>query len=404
MATALGVDFLLEGTAQIAGSVVRVTVRLLDGGLDEIVWEDEWQTEYRPEEAIRIQREVAQAVGTWLRIEITPAEEAQFAEVPTDNPDAYRAFQMGRLYLRQLSEENFRRAIQSFSRALELDSLFAPAYAGLGEAYAWLGMANIDPPGEIWPQAREATSRALVLDESLPTAHMVLALEEMLYQHNWQGAEAGFRRALELDPDRADIRLLFSWLLAVVHQNEEALAQSRLAEALDPHSPWVDLMRCWTFQMVGQPDEALEIALGLIGSEPPIPQGNPLLAQTYIEQGRFEAALGPLEDFMIFQGEDINDELAWAAMLTGLLGRDEEARTYSERLAALAEGGRWVSPVTRAWVAIGLGDIEEAIDWLEEGRQGRDFWVPFVVSLEYVTPGVADDPRFLDLRRSMGLE
>jgi TolB-like protein/Tfp pilus assembly protein PilF len=404
MATALGVDFLLEGAAQIVGSVVRVTVRLLDGRSDEIVWEGEWQTEYQPEEAIRIQGEVAHAVATWLRIEITPVEEAQIAEVPTDNRDAFRAFQMGRTYLRQLAEENFRRAIQSFSRALELDSSFAPAYAGLGEAYAWLGMANIDPPSEIWPQAREATGRALALDESLPTAHMVLALEEMLYQHDWQGAEGGFRRALELDPDRADVRLLFSWLLAVLHRNEEALAQARLAQALEPHSPWVDMMRCWTFQMVGQLEEALAIAQGLIDLQPPVPQGNLLLAQTYIEQGSFEAALGPLQDFMIFQGEDINDELAWAAMVSGLLGRDEEARTYSERFEALGEGGRWVSPVQKAWIAIGLGDIEGAIDWLEEGRQGKDFWIPFVVSFQYYSPGVRGHPRFQNLQRAMGLD
>jgi hypothetical protein len=107
---------------------------------------------------------------------------------------------------------------------------------------------------------------------------------------------------------------------------------------------------------------------------------------------------------MISMGEDIADEVAWLSMTHGLLGREETARQYADQLEGLSSMGRLVSPVNRAWVSIGIGDIDRAIQLFEEGLQQRNPYMFFVSKMRFMAPGIGDDPRFQAIRQRMGLE
>lgn len=378
---------------------------MISGATGDHLWSESFQRRWSVEDVIAVQADIAREVTGRLKAMIAPDEQARIAAAPTENTEAYDAFLWGRHHLRQgVGERAFRTAIQFFDRALALDSSFAAAYSGLGEAYAWLAIGNIDAPADTWPYAREATDRALELDESLTAAHTVRALERAFYQHDWQGAETEFRRSLEINPDQADTRLYYSWLLAVLQRNGDALTRIAEAKRLDPRSPWVDMMRAWTLMFLKRFDEAHRIADGMNQAEPPDPVGLLLEAQTLIEEGRFEDALAPLRAWTIVQGDDIADETALMAMLNGLLGRQEEARRYADELEVISAQGRWVSPMPQAWASIGLGDADRTFQLLEEGRQQRDMWIPLVAGVQFLTPGIGDDPRFKSLRQRMGLE
>jgi serine/threonine-protein kinase len=407
VAQELGVGYLGECSVLKDGerNQVRLTFQLIDGNTGTQLWADNYDEDLTARSVFDIHSDVAEKVAREVGAALTPEEKNRLQDAPTENTEAYEAFNLGRFYLRQgVVEEDFRRAIQFMETALEADPMYAPAHAGIGEAHADLVMGNNAAPGDAWPVAKEAAERALEIDERLTVAHLVLALERMFYQYDWEGAEKAFLRSLEINPDQAETRLYYSWLLATLQRFDEGLAQVREARRLEPNSPWVDLHSCWAFMMLDQLDESQALAERMLESDTPYPWANLCLAHTLLEKREYARALPPLHAAAIAMGEDIADEVAWLSMTYGLLGREEEARQYADRLEQLADEGRLVSVVNRAWVSIGRGDVDRAVELYEEGFDRRDSYLFFAATMEFLTRGIRDHPRFQALRRMMGLE
>jgi len=180
---------------------------------------------------------------------------------------------------------------------------------------------------------------------------------------------------------------------------DEALSQIERALELDPHSLLVKYVSAWGLYYAGQKNEAIGLAKNEIDSDPD--QANPLwywcLANFYAGQGLYEQALTPLKTQMDLMGDDINDELGFLGYLYGRLGRKDEALRQLEALDELAAKVRYVSPVNRSCVYIGLDEKDQAIAWLEKGYERRaGFWMLFL-KVHFVFDPLRDDPRFRDL-------
>ena len=191
------------GAGSSSGSVlrsaqrVRVSARLIEAASGQNLWAESYDRDLR--DILALQTEVAREIARRVRVQLTPTEDVQLASAPQVDPRAHDAYLRGRYSLNDYTEQGFTRACAYFEQALQIDSTYAPAYAGLADAYYGLSSIYV-PPTEAMPRSRAAARKALALDESLAEAHVSLAVVNLVYDWDWAAAETALQRALDLNP------------------------------------------------------------------------------------------------------------------------------------------------------------------------------------------------------------
>ncbi len=200
IASELNVDAVVEGSVLRAGNRVRITTQLIRADSDEHLWSESYERGL--EDVLALQSEVARAIAGEIELKLVSAH-GLGGERPVD-PAAFEAYLKGRHHWNRRTGADLRKSIEYFETAIALDSDWALAHSGLAQAYVLL--ATFDPsarPRDSMPRARAAAERALELDDELAPAHTALAGVREFYDWDWEGAEAEFQRALELDPSYA---------------------------------------------------------------------------------------------------------------------------------------------------------------------------------------------------------
>lgn len=292
-----GIDYLLEGSARIAGGVVRIAVQLIDGTTDGHVWSDTFDGPYSVEESIAVQSEIAREIANALQVEVTPDEVDRISGLPTEDLEAYQLYLLGlqRFYAR--SSENLREAIQFFEAALQKDSAFAEAWAGL--AITWNVVPWYDPidSREAFARGREAAQRALELNENLAEVHTALGGQALFDEWNWEKAVAHFSRALELNPNHAQA---YHWI-STAHRTLGLL--DRAIEELEEgirHNPLGNNFQYALANYLydaGRIEEALVAYRKAATLEPPVPWGLLMMTVFLVQQDMTEEALRIIEDW-----------------------------------------------------------------------------------------------------------
>ena len=167
-----------------------------------------------------------------LRARKTP----QLTKHYTENPEAYQLYLQGLYYWNKWTERGFTKAIDYFKQAVEKDPNYALAYAGLADAYNFLGDSGYVASKEVRQDAKSAAMHALKIDDTLPEAHIALALVREAYDWDWPGAETEFKRAIQLDPNSATAHQWYGDFLIRLGRLEEAKAELKKAKDLDPLS------------------------------------------------------------------------------------------------------------------------------------------------------------------------
>ena len=141
IARVLNVDGLVEGSVSRIGDRVRITAQLIDAPADRHLWAKSYERTSR--DVLALQDELAAAIANEINVRLTPQEKAHFTSARPVNPAAYDAYLEGRYLLNDPSEQNLKKALAEFARAIQLDPRFAPAFAGLAFVYAWEGWGGI---------------------------------------------------------------------------------------------------------------------------------------------------------------------------------------------------------------------------------------------------------------------
>jgi TolB-like protein/class 3 adenylate cyclase/Flp pilus assembly protein TadD len=237
IATALGTDYLLEGSARVVSGSVRVTVQLVDGRTDQHLWTEDFDRAFSVEDVIAIQSEVAQAVAARLSAIITPDEAARISTLPTEDPEAFVLYHRARHRWNRRTEEDVRAAMGFYQEAIDRDPRFAAAYAGLADAFLVLANWGWEDHREAYPAAIAAAETALELDPLITGAYATLGGLHLWYTRDWARSEASFNRAIDLDPENAYAHYWYSALLSALGRHEEAIEEAGTAAELDPLSP-----------------------------------------------------------------------------------------------------------------------------------------------------------------------
>ena len=193
----LQVTTVLEGSVRKAGKRLRITAELVNAKDGYQLWSERYDREL--EDIFDIQDEIARTIADRLELTLTGGKQAPLVTRATDNIKAYEAYLKGRglLYKRGRFIVD---ALTCFEQAVALDPDYALAWAGLADGRSTLGYFGQVAPHETMPQAKEAATRAVQLDDSLAETHCALALATLMHDFDVPTARQEFLRAIELNP------------------------------------------------------------------------------------------------------------------------------------------------------------------------------------------------------------
>jgi serine/threonine protein kinase/tetratricopeptide (TPR) repeat protein len=398
IAAALGAATVLDGSVRRAGNRVRIVASLVDAETEHPLWAETYDRDLG--DIFAIQTDVALQIAGALRAELSPAEQARMRRRPTHDLEAYRLYLQGQHCFKRYTEDGFRQGIRYFEQAAAVDPEFALAYVGLAQIHAEQSNEGflLLKPEEALARAREAVGRALALDDGLGDAHGIVALLRFTGDFDWTGAEAEFQRALELSPGSADVYGYYGWMCSALERYEDALRLTARARELDPLSHRTDLAT--TLLRAGRCQEALEIGARVVECEPGFSRGHAVTGWAFLKLGRPAAGLAALERAVALSSGStlFLGQLGQAYAVTG---DSERARGVLRRLHELAGHG-YVSPYPFAYVHTGLGEPDEAIDWLERAFAQRAGAI-YGVKGSFLFTSLRSHPRFVALLRKMNL-
>ncbi len=391
IARELNVDALVEGTVLRSGNRVRVTVNLLHARTDRHLWAETYERDLR--DVISLQDEVAQAVAREIKVALSPAEATRLATVRTVKPEAYEFYLKGRYHYYKWTPQDFRKAIEYFQKAIEIDADWAPAYAGLATSYGWLWIEGGVPAQEALPQFNAALKTALAIDDTDPEVRYALAASAFYYRWDWEEADREFQRALAFDPNLVEARFEYAWFLSAMGRHSEALTQAQRAVDRDPLSVSANLALGSIYSEARQDDEAIAQLRRTAELEPSDFRAYVFLTSVYEEKRMYEEAIRELQRAMTSQGtpQEKGASLERTYRQSGTKGYWEWR---------LSEARRSNAPYEIAVFYARLGNTREAIAWLEKSYQQHDWHMVQLKMLRAWDP-LRSDPRFQDLMRRM---
>ncbi len=399
IARELNVDAVVEGSVQRAGDRVRITAQLIHAPTDKHLWAQSYERDLR--DVLALQGEVAQEIAREIKIAVTPAEATRLAKARRANPEAHEAYLKGRYYWNKKSEQGLNKGIEFFQQAIDLDPAYAPAYAGLADAYNTLANRGYISPKDGWPKARAAARRALALDDSLGEAHASLAFGAFYYDWDWAGAETECRRAVELNPNYATVHHWYSHYLIAMGREAESLAESQRALELDPLDLSIVIHLGWHYYMVRRYDPTLRQLQAALEMDPNFPLAHIHLGFYYEQTGKFDQAIAAFQK-AINLAPGSTEPLAGLGHAYAVAGRRADARKVLEQLQEFSKQ-RYVSAFDIAVIYAGLGDKEQAFAWLDKAYEehASGFSGLVYLAVEPRLDPLRADPRFQALLRRM---
>jgi tetratricopeptide (TPR) repeat protein len=261
----LRADAVLEGSVQKVKDRLRITVRLFRVKDETPLWSGGFDESAN--DLLQVEDSISDRVVKALRLNLASRDREALIRHQTSNPEAYESYMKGRYFWNQRSKEGLIKATEYFEKAISEDPNYDRAYAGLADCYALQANAGNFARDEGYLKAKRAARKALELDDHLAEAHASLGFILRNYDWDWQGCEAEFQRAIELNPNYATAHQWYGQTLARMGNLDEALREEKLAQELDPLSPviYVELGGVYFYrrqfdQAVEQYQRALEIA------------------------------------------------------------------------------------------------------------------------------------------------
>ena len=393
----LGVDYLLESSLQAEKGRLRVTSKLIRACDQVLLWSAVYDR--KPDSMLEVQRELSTAIAEQVRFRLSPDRLNGLARRQTQNADAYDAYLRGRYFENRRTAESNVRALQQYERAIALDPNYALAWSGLAFTYSASAMNSDARPFEVLRRARDAAVQAVRANPNLAEAQFVVGYVNWIFDWDWEAAEAGFRRAMSLDPSNAATHRMLGHALSQTGRHSEAEAEMRRCRELDPLEPMSHALSSQVAFQAREYSAAVDHArrTTLIDSELWI--GYMELGQAYQQMGKADLAMEALTDAGRLSGGN-SKTISLRGYLLAQMGRANEAREVLRRLEILS-CQRYVPPYAMALVHAGLGDPEAVFEWLDKALAARDVHVIFL-PVDPKWDAYRADPRFEGLLSRCG--
>ena len=238
----LGVRYVVEGSVRRADEQVRINVQLIEAATGHHLWAERYDGKMT--DIFALQDQINQKIISSLKVKLTAAEKSRIAHTETNNLKAYDAFLRGWEHYKQMTPEDFSKASSYYKKAINLDPIYARAYAALALLY----LRAVDIGWDRWVadasscqninQVRLDAKRYLKMAMKDPTAlaHQAAALT-LIYNRLFSEAVTAAENARTLDPNDAYNYFIMAKILNYAGQSEKAIDFAKRAMRLDPHYP-----------------------------------------------------------------------------------------------------------------------------------------------------------------------
>jgi len=352
--------YLVDGTAQSLDRQIVLTVHLVDGNDQAILWSGKFT---RPLSQLpQVQAEIAEAIAREIQMKLEPEKSAGPNVKDSSDPLAHEAFLHGRFELEQKNVPAFKRALERFNAAVELDPHYARAYAGIAETY--INLAGNIPTAPAYAHAKAAALNAIRLDDQLAEAHRDLGWLLFSDEADVRGAENEYRRALQLNPSDAQTHHWYAQLLIAERRKDAALQEAKTGLELDPLSLGSNSNYGFILIHAGKPEEAKRHLEGMLRREPQSEVVYGYLGRAFAALHQYDRAAECFKRAMELSDLKYQYKANWVYALAKA-GDVAQAQALVDELEATSASGAWVpaSHMTEAY--IGLGNTDRAFVWLQ---------------------------------------
>jgi TolB-like protein/DNA-binding winged helix-turn-helix (wHTH) protein/Tfp pilus assembly protein PilF len=355
----LGVGYLLEGSVRRGGDRVRVTAQLIQATQQTHLWA---QTYERPlSDVLAIQREIAEKITNSLSIQLLPIETNSSVPAPV-NLESYDKYLLGLHELGEDTRESVNKAIQYFQEGIAKDPKNARLYSALAEAYD-AATTYYSPPAEVMPRAKEAALRAVELDPNLASGHVRLGYVHLFFDWDWPGAEAEYRRALQINPSLPEAQLGYADYLATLGRFEEALSRVQQAYLYDPLAVESRKEAMWIYYFSGRMPETVQQCKKTIELEPSAGTSSAILALAYAHMGKTDESIQAADQTIRISNSP--SLIATAASGLARVGQTAKAKQFLTRALELAKE-HYVCRFIVADAYADLGENEKALEAMQQ--------------------------------------
>jgi eukaryotic-like serine/threonine-protein kinase len=401
----LGVQAVLTGRLTQRGDNLVVSAEVVDAQSNRLLWGGQYSRKLS--DILVVQEEIAREISEKLRLRLTPEEQKQLATGATGNPEAYQLYLKGRYFWNKRTGDAINKSIEYFNQAIERDPNYALAYAGLADSYVILSSYTSTRETESYPKALVAATKALEINDNLAEAYTARASIRGDFDWDFANAERDYKRSIELNPNYPTARQWYGERLSALGRHSEAIVELKKAQELDPLSLIINNTLGLGFFFAGQYDQAIEQHRRTLDMDSSFVPAHRDLGWAYTQKRLYGEAIAEFQKAISLDKDNKFSVMGGGLTYAGLgftyavSGKREDAHRILAQLNELST--RFYVPSTcMAAVYAGLGDKEQAFQWLEKAYDERDGGLTYL-KVDPAWGRLRSDPRFASLVRRVGL-
>lgn len=398
--SALRVATVLDASVRRSDERVRIVTQLIDARTGDQIWSESFERPLADFQSLR--SDVSNRIAVALKGELSRQDMALLNPGRRYNDDAFNAYLRGRHFVDLRTEPALTRSLQYFHDALRHDPKFAPAYAGIADAYMTLGVSGAIPREEANARAVEAAEKAVALDDTLAEAHSSLGLAYKNYLQ-WADAERSFKHAIDLKPSLASAHHRYSVFLTQHGRFAEGITEARLAISLDPLSAAPQLQLAALLIMARRYDDALAQYREALTLDAGLALAYRHMANAYVRKGDFAQAQAAFDEYQrrTPAASETQEFMADLGYFYAASGRRAEALAIARELISRQRGAGEAVGGSIAAVFAGLNQRAEALRWLDRAVATKDPEVGYLL-VDARWDHLRDEPRFQQILITLG--
>jgi adenylate cyclase len=384
---------ILEGSLRKAGNMIRITAQLIDVNSDRHLWARNYDRELKDVFAIQgdIAKNVADALQASFSTEARPTTEL------TGDLEAYTLYLKAMQLYHEGTVLGSMAAIPMFERAIERDSHFAAAYAGL--AHSWAELRFRKDYASVMENALAAALKAAELSPNLAEARFALA-KVLAHLDREKEAIAEAELAIGINPNLSEGNVVLGWLYLSQGKLEKSLAHLKKAQELDPLSPGPGTWLATVLYIAGRFDESVAVLEKLREFNPSSPEIYRVLGECHMLRSGFDEAQRMFDISTRINPEFDVRNSANQGVLYALTGRHDEALAKQEEIYSKA--GETMGQYGQVFIQAALGDVNQVFGALDK-LAASHAW-PIQLSTHPAFREVRRDPRYSEFCARVGIE
>ncbi|MDF1699338.1 MAG: helix-turn-helix domain-containing protein [Saprospiraceae bacterium] len=381
----LNVSTILEGSARLAGDMIRITAQLIQAEEDFHFWSETWDRKL--DNIFEIQDEISLLIADKLREHFGHFEIGEhLVQKQTENITAYEYCLKAHYHKNRWNPADVVKSIEYCEKALALDSNYAEAYVGLADAYSFLGTVGYMSFEEAWGKTIQYTQQALGLNDRLSGVHYQLSNQAFFVECNYNKALHRMQRAIDLNPNNAEAQQFMSFLYVLAGNQQMAKKHLNVSFAINPLSEESQFFNGYFHYMVGDYEHALDLLNKCLEHNDKNVPAHSVKPLCLLKQGKYQEVLH-YHDNVPKEALIEQEALGTKAMANALLGNEKELRALRKQLEEFAQSPDGFTANSYLFMLhVVMGDFDKAFEWVQTSLENNS---P-LLALRYADPVLSE--------------